>query len=48
MTEFVFILDEEEKNKASSVIVKLISREEEESIHFMKCKLPAVENYQGK
>lgn len=32
----------------ASMIVKVIAKKEEENIPFMKCKLPAVENYWGK
>lgn len=31
--------------RETSMIVKLISKKEEENIPFMKCKLPAVKNY---
>lgn len=41
----VFGLGEEHLQKGTSMIVKVIAKKEEENIPFMKCKLPAVENY---
>lgn len=44
----IFGLGEERLQKQTSMIVKVIAKKEEENIPFMKCKLPAVENYRGK